>query len=122
MRRCTSLISRGLAAAVIVGTVLVTSCTEPTAAPAPEPIRIDAAKARALLLAKYRQLFARKYYRVDDEYHEFPPLAEDDFRHVTLNDDAWDVRCEPLVGYYVTGRVAKDGAWVDLDRVGFANQ
>ena len=83
---------------------------------------ISATQARALVVAKYTRLFARAYYRIDDEYHQFPELSEADLREVTLRDDGWDVRCDPLAGLYVIGRVAKDGSWVDLDRVGVANQ
>jgi hypothetical protein len=94
--------------------------------PAPEsaPARphIDLVQARRLVLEKYRALFTRKYFRLDDEYHEFPPLSEAHFKRVVLKSDAWDVRCEPLAGHYVIGRVGLTGDWVELNQVGFANQ
>lgn len=109
-------------ALVIAGCVAGLACRrdpEPATDAAPA---IDAAQARKLVLDKYRALFTGTYYRLDDKYHEYPPLSVDDFHKAVLADGIWDVRCEPLVGYFVTGRVAQDGSWVDLEQVGFANQ
>ena len=69
---------------------------------------------------KYRDLFSDKYFRLEGECRQFPPLSEYWFDSVVLKDDVWEVRCEPLAGYVVTGRVALSGAWVDLSEVGFS--
>lgn len=85
------------------------------------PPRIDADRARSLVLERYRALFGRKYHRDREGYYEFPQLAAEDFTQVRLEKGAWYVRYEPPAGYYVVARVGIAGDWVDLLRVGFAN-
>lgn len=85
---------------------------------------VGQAEARKLALQKYQHLFHNAYRRdlKTGEFGAYPSLEEASFQYVESRGDAWLVRAEPLAGWIVRARVAKNGDWVDLHTVEFANQ
>lgn len=99
------------------------STTAPVAdAAAPAVVEINEARARALALARYRELFGDLYMRSNEtnEYVRFPQLEESELNDVHAEGDTWVVRADPPAGWYVHARVAKSGAWVEVTRAGFS--
>ena len=91
------------------------------AAELPAPIVLEQAK--RLALERYNQLFSDKFMlgARSQQCRPYPHFGTDDVTHTSLSDAGWLIAVEPPAGFYFEARVDRAGAWVDVQRVGFAD-
>lgn len=83
---------------------------------------IEESTAKQLLIERYQQLFAGKYYLnvVDNKHYPFPEIESGDFDRVMRDKIAWNLEIVPPAGLTVIGRVDLRGEWAELTTVHFA--